>query len=155
MRCEDVMTKDVKTIPPTALAEEAFQKMKTHQIHHLVVAGGGAFLGVISARDLGGPRAAAWRKVVTVGDLMADEPVTVEPTTTIKRAANVMRGQSVGSLLVVADGKLVGILTISDLLDLIGRGIERSGPAEKKRQSPRPGGRRGPARPRRAVRGPR
>ncbi len=156
MRCVEIMSRKVETVPPDLPAEEAWTRMRLRGIHHLVVMEGNAITGILSTRDLGGPRGAAVRKDATVGDLMTPRPVTVEPDTTIKRAANVMRGHSVGCLPVVRGGKVKGIVTVSDLLDLIGRGIERAEPAEKRRKGPKPGGRRGPptawVRPQNAVR---
>jgi CBS domain-containing protein len=44
---------------------------------------------------------------------------------TIRQAANLLRGRTIGCLPVLEDGKLVGILTTTDLLELIGRASER------------------------------
>ena len=43
--------------------------------------------------------------------------VTVKPDTSVYRAANLMRGQSIGSLIVVDRGRAVGIVTVADLLE--------------------------------------
>jgi CBS-domain-containing membrane protein len=43
----------------------------------------------------------------------------------VREAANLMRGHRAGSLPVVDGGKLVGIVTVWDFLDLIGRGADR------------------------------
>ena len=43
--------------------------------------------------------------------------VTVKPDTSVYRAANPMRGQSIGSLIVVDRGRAVGIVTVADLLE--------------------------------------
>ena len=51
--------------------------------------------------------------------------MTVEPTITVRQAANVMRGRSIGCLVVVESGHAVGIVTVSDLLELVGRGLDR------------------------------
>lgn len=153
MRCEDVMTEEVLTIDPDVRASDAWERMRTESIHHLVVVDNGVVVGVISSRDLGGPRGAALRKQHTVAELMTPDLVTVEPDTTIKRAANIMRGRSIGCLPVIdGGGRLKGILTVSDLLDLIGQGAVRTGNDEKRRQTRKPGGRRGPER-QRSVRG--
>ena len=61
----------------------------------------------------------------TVADLMTAPAVTVEPTTTVRQAANVMRGRSIGCLVVVESGHAIGIVTVSDLLELVGRGLDR------------------------------
>ena len=51
--------------------------------------------------------------------------VTIDHEETLKRAANVMRGRTIGCLPVTDRGKLVGILTTSDLLNLVGQGGDR------------------------------
>jgi CBS domain-containing protein len=61
----------------------------------------------------------------TVADLMTAPAVTVEPSMTVRQAANVMRGRSIGCLVVVESGHAVGIVTVSDLLGLVGRGFDR------------------------------
>jgi CBS domain-containing protein len=51
----------------------------------------------------------------------------------VRRAANLMRGRSVGSLIVMdKKGRLAGIVTVADLLDAIGRGVERPVVATKR-----------------------
>ncbi len=45
--------------------------------------------------------------------------------TPVRRAARLMKGRSIGALVVTsANGKLAGIITVSDLLDLVSRTIE-------------------------------
>jgi acetoin utilization protein AcuB len=79
----------------------------------------------VSSRDLGGERGAAMRKGTNVSDLMTPQAVTAKPVTTIRQAANLMRGRTIGCLPVLEDGKLKGIVTVTDLLELLGRGLER------------------------------
>jgi CBS domain-containing protein len=43
----------------------------------------------------------------------------------VREAANLMRGRSIGCLPVLDGRKLVGIVTVTDLLELLGRGAER------------------------------
>ena len=125
MRVQDVMTEHVKTIAPAAAADDAWSVMRVHGIHHLVVTDANRIVGVLSERDAGGRRGPAKGLEQTVADLMTTPAVTVEPTTTVRQAANVMRGRSIGCLVVVKSGRAVGIVTVSDLLELIGRGLER------------------------------
>jgi CBS domain-containing protein len=58
--------------------------------------------------------------------------VTVEPTTTVRQAANVMRGRSIGCLVVAESGRAIGIVTVSDLLELVGRGLDRGAVTSKR-----------------------
>lgn len=95
------------------------------RIHHLVVMNGRAVAGIISDRDLGGARGTRLREGRLVGDLMTANVVTAARTTTVREAANLMRGRSIGCLPVLDKGSLRGIITVTDLLSLIGRGAER------------------------------
>ena len=125
MRVQDVMTEGVKTIDPTATAEDARSLMRLYGIHHLIVTRANRVVGVLSARDIVAARGAAVRVNTAVADIMTAPAVTVEPTTTVRQAANVMRGRSIGCLVVIKSGRLVGIVTVSDLLELVGRGLDR------------------------------
>ena len=125
MRVQDVMTKGVKTIAPTTAAEEAWNVMRLHRIHHLVVTKGQRVVGVLSDRDAGGLRGASVRMNRSVADLMTAPAVTIEPTATVRQAANLMRGRSIGCLVVGEPGRVIGIVTVSDLLSLVGRGLDR------------------------------
>lgn len=125
MRIGDIMTEAVKTVDADASADTAWNELSEHGIHHLVVTKNGKVRGVISERDLGGSRGTLLRKDATVSDLMTPRAVTVKTTHTIRQAANLMRGRAIGCLPVVEDGQLKGILTMTDLLELLGRGVER------------------------------
>lgn len=125
MRVQEVMTKDVLTISPDTPAEHAWDLMQGHGIHHLVVTEGPRIVGVLSARDVGGRDGQSVRRNHTVGELMTDRVVTVNPGTTIRQAANQMRGRSIGCLVVATGNRPRGIVTVADLLTLIGRGAAR------------------------------
>jgi CBS domain-containing protein len=76
---------------------------------------------------------------------MEDQVITAKPNSTIREAANLMRGRTIGSLPVVDDkDQLVGIITTTDLLTLLGQGIERIMPDTQKRVATREPGRRPP-----------
>jgi len=127
MRVEDVMTRGVQTVAPETQADKAWEMMHGDRIHHLVVTKGARVVGVLSDRDAGGGQGATIRQDRVVSDLMTAPVVTIEPTATIRKAANVMRGRSIGCLVVTNAGRAVGIVTVSDLLDLVGRGQDRGG----------------------------
>jgi CBS domain-containing protein len=125
MRVQDIMTTGAKTIAPTTSAEDAWNAMKVAGVHHLLVTDRAGIHGVISSHDLGGARDVRMRKGFVVADLMSEHVLTIAPTATLREAANVMRGHSVGCLVVTDSAKVVGIVTISDLLELMGRGFDR------------------------------
>ena len=119
-----MMTAGVKTIAPTAAAEDAWNAMRLNRIHHLVVTNGKQIVGVLSDRDAGGRRGASVRTNRVVADLMTAPAVIADPTLTVREAANLMRGRSIGCLVVVDSGNAIGIVTVSDLLELVGRGLD-------------------------------
>ncbi|MFZ5468095.1 MAG: CBS domain-containing protein [Myxococcota bacterium] len=124
MRLHEIMTTDVQTASPNDDAEQAFHKMRVQRIRHLVVQEDRRIVGILSQRDLGGPKGASQRRGTTVGEWMSPAAVTASPTTTVRQAANLLRARTIGCLPVVEGGKLVGIVTLTDLLDLLGRGGE-------------------------------
>ena len=126
MRVEDVMTREIQTVAPETSAEDAWGVMRTRGVRHLLVADGHRIVGILSDRDEGGTRGASLRRNRTVRDLMTSPVVTVPPSTTVRRAANVMRGRSIGCLVVADRMGTKGIVTVADLLDLLGRGMERT-----------------------------
>ena len=122
MRVFDVMSKAVETVKPNVAASEAKTRMRQKNIHHLVVMSGSQLKGVLSERDLGGTKLPKALGKSTVGDLMTSPVVTVTARTPLRRAASLMKGRSVGSLVVTsANGKVAGIVTVSDLLALLAR----------------------------------
>jgi CBS domain-containing protein len=125
MRVQDVMTRGVFTIAPTLPAEDGYNLMRTRGVHHLVVADEGGVAGVLSERDTGGRQGSSVRRNRTVAELMTPRVVTVPPTTTVRKAANLMRGRSIGCLVVTDRNRIVGIVTVADLLELVGRGVDR------------------------------
>jgi acetoin utilization protein AcuB len=130
MRVGDVMTRSVETVPVEESAEAALTRMRFRKIRHLVVTRTGQMAGVVSSRDLEG--LGSLRTVQTVEEAMTSPAITASPETTLRQAANLFRGRSIGCLPVVDGGRLVGILTTTDLLELIGRGAER--PVAKSRR---------------------
>lgn len=120
MRLGEIMTREVKTIHPGDSAEDAYQRMRLHRIRHLVVMDGKRVVGVVSERDLGGNRGAPLRAGRTVEEVMARDVATATADTTIRQAANLLRGRTIGCVPVMEGSRLVGIVTVTDLLELIG-----------------------------------
>ena len=54
-----------------------------------------------------------------VRDVMTREPVTVTPETTIREAAALLRERHIGGLPVVEGGRVVGMITESDIMSLL------------------------------------
>ena len=131
MRVGEVMSTNVETIKPGVAAVEAWELMRRKGIHHLVVMEDSTVAGILSERDTGGRNGANVRAHARVSDLMTAQVLSVTSDTTIRRAANLMRGRTIGCVPVIEGKRLVGILTVSDLLEILGGGADR--PARPKR----------------------
>lgn len=125
MRVAEIMSTRVRTVGVADSAELAWDRMQLHGIHHLVVVRDAEIVGVITDRDLGSRHGREVREGRSVRDLMTPAVTTIASDATVREAANLMRGHRAGSLPVVDRGKLVGIVTVWDFLDLIGRGADR------------------------------
>jgi acetoin utilization protein AcuB len=125
LRLQDIMSTDLRTLDSMEPAERAYQCMREWKVHHILIVDGKELLGIVTHRDLGGGKGASVRKDKRVRDLMTDAPICGDARMTVREAARKMRHRYIGALPVLRDGKLVGILTVSDLLDLIGRGVTK------------------------------
>lgn len=126
MRVQEVMSAPVISVRPDDAASAAWNRMQAHSVRHLVVFDDDhALAGVVSAGDLGGRYGATLRESRFVSDVMSRHVVSVEPSATVREAANLMRGNLVECLPVVDAGKVVGIVTSLDLLVLLGHGTEK------------------------------
>lgn len=120
MRVREVMTRDVRTIEAGASIARAGVRMQAAGVHQLVVRDTRRrVVGVIGRADV---RAAA--DDGAVGDFMSPRLWIVRPGTSLGCAAALMREHAVGSLPVMDGTRLVGIITVSDLLDFVDRNAD-------------------------------
>jgi CBS-domain-containing membrane protein len=138
MNVEEVMTKDVITVGPGTPIHRAAQLMVEHRVSGLpVVTDDGTLVGIISEGDLilrQEPRrrlswwsaffensdrlAREYQKAAgsTVGEVMTHPVITVSPTLTLDVAASILHHRGIRRLPVLADGRLVGIVSRGDLV---------------------------------------
>jgi acetoin utilization protein AcuB len=127
MRVDALMTAHPITVPPTTSVLEARALMATRQIRHLLVEARDRLVGIVTDRDirLNLPSPATSLSVwelnhllakLTVEQVMTRSVVTIDPIHDARDAARIMVERKIGALPVVADDRLVGILTETDLL---------------------------------------
>ena len=122
MRLKDIMSTKVESVRPGDTLEHARALMDMRGIHHLVVVERGQVFGILTAAGL---EARAAEGVARVADAMTRQFVTATPETTVRDAANIMRARPEGALAVMAGHRVAGIVTVADLLDVLGRGVDR------------------------------
>lgn len=140
MRVADLMSRNVVTIGVSESCHAAVARMHAAGVRHLpVVDADGRLAGIVTDRDLRHHlfRPSVLREVgtlpvdailaaVPVSAIMSTPVVTARADDELADAARVMLEDKVGSLPVVADGHVVGIVTETDLLRQICRADEAS-----------------------------
>jgi len=111
-RAESGMILDPVTVRPDEPLEDALQVMEEHSISGVPVVDDGQPVGILTARDIRFAR----KLDQPVSALMTQELVTVPPGVSTERAKQMLHQHRIEKLLVVEGGKLVGLITIKDLL---------------------------------------
>jgi acetoin utilization protein AcuB len=129
MYVEQIMSREVTSVTEDTRVTHLAGLMHGRCVNHLpVVRGEDTLVGLVSLRDLQrlSPSQATTLSVgeanyllgkLTAGKIMQTEVVTCSPDTLIEDAAYLMRKEGVGCLPVTREGRLVGIVTIEDMLD--------------------------------------
>ena len=112
MRVLDIMH-DVKVISPGLTVKEAADIMSKEAIGSLVIISNGKVAGIITERDI---LRNIKRSKEKVDKIMSKNVISVEDTDTIERAAEIMTASKIKRLPVTRQGKLVGIITATDLI---------------------------------------
>jgi CBS domain-containing protein len=129
MRVREIMSEPVETVSGWAPLDKAAGFMRALRVHHLVVTENTRITGTLSASDLPQPGDPHDGRVVR--DVMTLNVATIDEGETVRRAANLMRGRNIGCLVATRHGKMAGIVTLSDLLDLLGKGGDRRSPVPR------------------------
>ena len=117
MKIEDLMIRNPITITDKASVSEALACMKTNSIRHLPVVNNHQILkGFVTLADLKQGLIPSMLSDLSLRDLMIKKPITVAPDRDIEIAAQLIYKHKIGGLPVVEDGRLVGIITVTDLL---------------------------------------
>jgi acetoin utilization protein AcuB len=127
MRVRELMSARVTSLRQDDTLDIADGVMCMGRIRHLPVVDGGTVVGVVSQRDLfrsalgtalafgiRGPQ--ELMRSLDVRDVMSAPAVTIAPDASVQDASRTMTEKRIGCLPVVEKGKLVGILTETDIL---------------------------------------
>ena len=122
-----IMTKELITLNLKDSLYSAEKRMKVNHIRHMPVVEGDELIGLVSLSDLQrvsfidsyskeGTEDTPVYNMLSIRDLMIKNPLTASPKTTILEVSKLLASKEFHSLPVVDDGKLVGIITTTDLL---------------------------------------
>lgn len=112
---------DVYVISTDAPVSEAVKWMNTLRIGSLVVVEDDRVVGILTERDILVRIVGAARDpgVTPVSEIMSERVVTIAPDASIEEAVDLMRSESCRHLPVVADGRLRGLISLSDVTRLL------------------------------------
>ena len=126
MDVRDIMTTNVVTIPSSTSVTDAKRIMDAHRFRRLPVVDKGKLVGIVTERRLESvsPSKATSLTVwelsylldkTTVKEIMGRDVITVSPDTGVEESVALAQEHKVGALVVVEDGRVVGIVTTNDI----------------------------------------
>lgn len=111
MKAREIMTRDVISIQDEATVEEAARLLARNRISGVpVVNAGGLLLGLVTEHDL------IAKQGRSVSEIMSKGVITVSPDTEVEQVQHLLTNQRIRRVPVVEDGKVVGIVSRSDLV---------------------------------------
>ena len=117
MKVKNWIHKQPITVNRMALLQEAVQLMKQHHIRHLpVVDDDGDLVGFVTESDLRQFSFPSMVEEIPIHQVMVTNPRTIDANAGIEEAAKVIHDRKIGGLPVMDNGRLVGVITASDLL---------------------------------------
>jgi CBS domain-containing protein len=135
MKVKDIMVKDVITAEPGARLREAAEVMADNHIGCLIVESGGKLAGIITDRDVLLAVADERKNLnrMKVGDVMTHYVITAKPGDPIERAIQLMIENKVKKIPVVDGERLAGIVTMTDVIMVQPKLIEKFSKVIKKK----------------------
>lgn len=142
MYVQDIMQKQVVTVTPETRLPDAMRLMRERGFRHLPVIADVGLVGIVSDRDVKRAMVSVPRPVagaernsldgdVRMVDIMTRSVITAGPTFTVEEAARVMVAERISALPVTDGGRLVGIITETDVVALFVRALGATTPSSR------------------------
>jgi CBS domain-containing protein len=128
MKVSDLQSHELFTAQVEESLDVAADRMSWHQVGALPVLEGQRLVGIITERDVTAAMAEGADPVITpVSDYMTVAPEVLGPDSELADAAHLMLELGIRHLPIVRSGRLVGVLSMRDVLDADRRHGERAG----------------------------
>lgn len=126
MSLRELATCPATTCTPATSLHAAARLMATAEVGFLVVVDGDEPVGVLTDRDIVVRAVATERDLgTTVADVMTRHAAHVDEHATVEHAAAVMADKQCRRLALTADGRLIGVLSLDDLLRVAGDELQQ------------------------------
>jgi CBS domain-containing protein len=111
---------NVYSVEPTIMVYQAIERMCEKNIGALLIVDDGKLVGIFTERDYARKLILKGKssKTTPISELMTQNPITVTPENTIDECMNLMTGKFIRHLPVVEHDKLVGLISIGDVVKL-------------------------------------
>lgn len=126
MLVKDAMNRSVLVIRPDTTVKDAAKVMTQQRVGSLIVVDNDKLVGIVTELDI------LWKvvaedldpKTTRVSEIMTKKVITVDVDKTLEDATHLMVENKIKKLPVLDNGKLVGILTATDLISVQPKLIE-------------------------------
>jgi acetoin utilization protein AcuB len=108
------MTQPPVTVSPKDTLATAQEKMTAGHFRRVPVVQDGVLVGILTDRDI--RRHVGVEERTRVGAAMTETPLSISPLTTVEEAVQLMLKHQISGLPVLENGKVIGIITTSDVL---------------------------------------
>jgi CBS domain-containing protein len=114
----DLMSREIRTVAADATLREASRLMGKHNVGSLLVLGGGQYLGILTDTDLArkGLAQGVNPEKDRVQSLMSSPIITIDSHRLVEEARALMKGKGIRHLAVTEEGKIVGLISLGDLI---------------------------------------
>ena len=127
MNVRQLMSKDPVTVQPESTLQEAAEKMHKKNIGAVLVIENGMLKGILTDRDIALTAAAQGLdpKNTPVSQCMVPDPISIDANADIDSALRIMNRASVRRLPVMENGKVIGVISSSDLAEPLKQQFEQ------------------------------
>jgi acetoin utilization protein AcuB len=126
MLVEQIMQSTLVTVTPETTLAEARRLTRQRGIRHVLVVANDRLVGIVSDRDLKDATGET-----AVSEIMTRAVITVAPNAPVEDAGRVMVREKISALPVTLGGRLVGIVTETDVLQLFVRALGAMEPSSR------------------------
>jgi Zn-dependent protease/predicted transcriptional regulator len=111
----DMMSSPVTTVPPTLPVSQVITMMYSSKHLGFPVVERDTLIGMVTLADIN-HMTSIDREAMQVRDVMTRDPITLPPTAPLIDALKIMSARNFGRIPVVQDGKILGIVTRTDII---------------------------------------
>ena len=121
----NVMTKSVISVDASLTINEAAKMMEDAKVGAVIVMENNLPVGIVTDRDFSVKVVShAYQITAPVKQIMSSPLVSINSDETVRMAADLMHDRRIRKLPVIDDGKIVGIITATDIVNLLAVSVE-------------------------------